>query len=288
MIDYCVFVLSHGRGEIAVTQETLRKHGYTGEIFFVCDDEDETLGEYKARFGDDRVMVFSKKDYENNKDFDLGDNGGSRGVVWYARNACYDVAGKLGYRYFIEADDDYIEFEERSPSVKKGKYKARPIKNLDKVFSAFFEFLGCDERIKTIAFAQGGDFMGGTDKLLWQGVKRKAMNLFFCDCQKRVRFVGRINEDVNTYATGGRQGDIYLQVNRWLLQQQSTQKQKGGMSEAYLDKGTYLKSFYSVMYAPSCVKIAVLKERNARIHHNVDWDRCAVKIISGKWKGSAV
>lgn len=36
------------------------------------------------------------------------------------------------------------------------------------------------------------------------------------------------------------------------------QKNKGGMSDVYIDKGTYLKSFYSVMFAPSCVKIGLM------------------------------
>lgn len=37
--------------------------------------------------------------------------------------------------------------------------------------------------------------------------------------------------------------------------QMQTQKNAGGMTETYLESGTYLKSFYSVMYAPSCVKL---------------------------------
>ena len=31
--------------------------------------------------------------------------------------------------------------------------------------------------------------------------------------------------------------------------------------------GTYVKSFYSVMYAPSCVKISTLGTSNKRIHY---------------------
>lgn len=52
----------------------------------------------------------------------------------------------------------------------------------------------------------------------------------------------------------------------------------------------YVKSFYSVMCAPSCVKISMLHggtkdtAQHWRIHHRVQWENCAPKIISAQWR----
>jgi hypothetical protein len=66
------------------------------------------------------------------------------------------------------------------------------------------------------------------------------------------------------------------------LNQAQTQTNPGGMSELYIDNGTYVKSFYSVMHAPSCVKVALLKAFNqsGRIHHKINWHHTAPKILS--------
>lgn len=68
------------------------------------------------------------------------------------------------------------------------------------------------------------------------------------------------------------------------LGQKQTQKNSGGMTELYLDSGTYVKSFYSVMYAPSCVKISLMGASHKRIHHQVTWNNAAVKILNEKYR----
>ncbi|WP_274619469.1 ParB/Srx family N-terminal domain-containing protein [Escherichia coli] len=44
------------------------------------------------------------------------------------------------------------------------------------------------------------------------------------------------------------------------------------------------KSFYSVMYAPSCVKISLMGASHKRIHHQVTWNNAAVKILHEKYR----
>lgn len=56
------------------------------------------------------------------------------------------------------------------------------------------------------------------------------------------------------------------------------------MTEAYSESGTYLKTFYSVMSMPSCVKVGIMGEQHKRIHHRIDWDRCAPKILDEKYR----
>ena len=56
------------------------------------------------------------------------------------------------------------------------------------------------------------------------------------------------------------------------------------MSTVYLDSGTYLKSFYSVMGMPSAVRIQEMGDKNKRIHHAVEWESCVPMILNEQHK----
>ena len=246
--DFCAFILTHGRPDKVLTYRTLRRAGYTGKIFIVVDDEDKTRHQYIAEFGK-QVLVFSKADIASR--FDEADNFGDRRSIFYARNACFDLAKLVGCKYFIQLDDDYHEFQFRVDRNYDQAYF--PIRKLDAILS---EMLAYYESIPalSIAMSQGGDFLGDNGgHASW--VKRKAMNSFICSVDRPFSFMGRINEDVNTYTNLGRCGELFMTIGAVQLGQKQTQKNSGGMTELYLDSGTYVKSFYSVMYAPSCVKI---------------------------------
>lgn len=51
----------------------------------------------------------------------------------------------------------------------------------------------------------------------------------------------------------------------------------------YIDAGTYVKSFYTVICMPSAVSISVMGAHSKRMHHKVAWDYCVPKILSGRW-----
>lgn len=278
--DFVAFILTHGRAESVITDKSLRKHGYTGPIIYVVDNEDKKMAEYKAKYGND-VVVFNK--FEVSKTFDEADNFNDRRAIVYARNACFDIAKKLGYKYFIELDDDYTEFS--FVYDKNWKFKQRAIKHLDKVFEAMVCFLENTNSI-TVAMAQRGDFIGGklNQIILGEVFKRKAMNSFVCSIDKPFQFVGRINEDVNTYTSLGSRGKVFFQIPYVALNQKQTQSNKGGMTDIYLDKGTYVKSFYSVMMMPSSVKIAMMGSVSKRIHHSINWNNTVPKIINERLK----
>lgn len=69
-------------------------------------------------------------------------------------------------------------------------------------------------------------------------------------------------------------------TNPVLIDEQGvTQQNKGGLTDIYLTLGTYVKSFYSVMVEPSCVKVALMGVRNKRLHHQIKWNACTPKIM---------
>lgn len=264
--DFCVFILTHGRPNKVLTYKTLKEQGYTGKIYLILDDEDKTLDEYKKHYKN-QICLFNK--LEIAKEFDEGDNFEDRRAVIYARNACFKIAKDLGYKYFLQLDDDYTDFRFKI-NQNHEFVDCIKIKNLDKAFKAVLDFYKKTPAV-SIALAQGGDFIGGKYGDSWRKPKRKCMNSFFCSVERPFKFFGRINEDVNTYAHLGSKGDLFLTIMYMALNQLVTQTNKGGLTDIYLSLGTYVKSFYSVLYQPSSVKIAVLKDNNARIHHKIKW-----------------
>jgi hypothetical protein len=283
--DFCAFILTHGRPNKVITYQTLRSHGYTGKVFIVIDDEDETGEEYKRIFGDN-VLVFSKD--EVGEYTDKFDNFADRRAVVWARNACWDLAKQMGYRYFIQLDDDYHSWRHRrrgrghQNSISTAvEYHSWKIKHLDMVFDALVRLVETTP-IKTIALSQGGDHQqrGGMLKRF----RRKAMNSFVCATDKPFLFRGRFNDDVNTYVSLGRTGDLFFTDMQLMLAPGQTQGDTGGMAEAYRDSGTYVKSFYTVMAAPSCTTVGVLGSRHQRPHHRINWRKAFPLILSELFK----
>ena len=276
-LDYAVIIPTHGRYDRVFTIDSLRKSGYTGDIYLLCDDEDKQLYQYKEKYGD-KVIVFSKDEYIGK--FDKMDNFGNKACVVYARNAMWDAAKKLGLKFFIVADDDYTMYRFRIDN--KQCYRTNiQIKNMDAVFDAYFDFLKTSN-IDTVCFAQDGDYIGGfSNSKISGGYKpyRKMMNLYFFNVDRPLEFKGTINEDLTSSITEGALGKKIITCMMTSLLQKETQSNAGGLTEIYLELGTYVKSFYSVMAAPSCVKVALMGDRQMRLHHAVTWKNAVPKII---------
>ena len=51
------------------------------------------------------------------------------------------------------------------------------------------------------------------------------------------------------------------------------------MTELYLDAGMYVKSFYTVMYCPSCVVVSAMGTAHRRLHHHIKWRYAVPKIL---------
>ncbi len=281
--DFCAFILTHGRPDRVHTYTTLRKAGYTGKIYIVIDDEDKTEAEYRKRYGAE-VLQFSKAEIA--KTFDEGDNFDDRRAIIYARNACWDLAKQVGCRYFIQLDDDYTSFFIRHNS--NLEYVAARIKeNMDCVLTDLLDYY-LSIPVLTLALSQGGDHIGGGGKdgkggQYQPSIRRKAMNSFICAIDRPFQFFGRVNEDVNTYTTLSRRGYLFFTIIQAQLTQKTTQSNSGGMTEMYLDSGTYIKSFYSVMYCPSACKVGAMgdprHQEGYRLHHEINWHRAAPKIL---------
>lgn len=271
-------ILSHGRPDRVLTFNSLRRSNWSHPIYIVIDNEDAKGDEYRKRFGDEMVIEFDKKAIAET--FDTADTQDDRRAIVYARNACWQIARDLGLDYQFQLDDDYTSFAYRWVPDVEGDSTQPPIRSLDAVVDEMMTFLDTSGAL-AVAMSQGGDHIGGIDA--WakkEPVKRKAMNSFVLRTDREFTFVGRINEDVNSYVTYGSRGDLFLSVLDLQLTQQMTQTNSGGMTDLYTDTGTYLKSFYTVMMNPSCVTVKTMGYVHPRLHHAVRWENAVPKIIS--------
>ena len=155
------------------------------------------------------------------------------------------------------------------------------MRSLDAVFEALVGLVETTP-VKTIALSQGGDHTGGTPRKI--RFKRKAMNSFVCDVNKPIRFRGRLNQDVSTYVSMGRIGDLFFTDMEVYLGQLRSQGNTGGLTEYYRETGTYAKSFYTVMAAPSCTTINLMGNIHRRLHHHIDWSKTVPLIIPQKFQ----
>lgn len=279
--EFATFILTYGRAEKVHTYETLKKYNYTGDLFFVCSEDDSQVDRYKELYGE-KVIVFNKEDYKDK--FDIGDNFNDDRVVVFARNAVFDIARELGYEYFLVLDDDYTEFRYTRDDKQQYVTKLRRVLNLDRMFKELLEYYK-KTNAKTLCIAQGGDFIGGEGSSVFKKkLSRKAMNFFICSVNRPFQFVGRINEDVNTYVRFGTTGDLFLTICDYRLQQLDTQSNTGGLTEFYLDGGTYVKSFYTVLFSPSCTRINLMGNKYKRLHHVIRWNNATPVILEEKYK----
>jgi hypothetical protein len=283
MDNFATFILTHGRADNVKTYSAIRKHGYTGKIYLLIDNEDKEIDRYHENYPGE-VIVFDKTEYS--KHIDTCDNYEKRNSIVFARNYNFIIAKEMGIKYFWQLDDDYLRFSWRFDNL-KNFINSKSVKNLDKLLEASVKLLQ-KTKAKTVAFAQEGDFAPAGPGSVVAKVfseknwfSRKAMNSFIFDTDNPCEFRGRVNDDVNLYVECGRRGDLFITIPMVSLKQVDTQQAKGGCTDIYLELGTYIKSFYSVIVAPSCVKIRVLNTANRRMHHSVLW-KYATPLILGE------
>lgn len=277
---FCMFILSHGRPEKILTLNMLKRTGYTGDWFIVIDDADKTAAQYRELYGE-KVIEFNKR--EIGKTFDIGDNFQKTNVVVYARNACFQLAEDLGYTHFMQLDDDYTAFSLRFNA--EGQFKNKPIRDFDFIIEAMLNFYE-KSGATCLAFAQGGDFIGGDQSFFGQNIflKRKAMNTMLCSVHRPFQYLGLVNEDVNAYVRHGQLGKLFFTINTLSVNQLQTQSNSGGLTDIYLEQGTFVKSFYSILYSPSSVKISKMGNKDMRLHHKIRWNNTVPQIISERFK----
>lgn len=281
--NFAVFILTFGRHDRVFTYETLRRLGYTGKIYLVCSTDDKQLPLYKEKWGDD-VLVFDKEPMRGT--FDMADNFPQNNVVTFARNKNNELAKELGLTHYLQMDDDYSHFQYKIPTNKA--LRSPGVKNLDGIFDVYIDALKSMKSVTSIAFAQGGDLIGGKDNPFFtrhnDGRKRKLMNCYFNDVERPYTFYGRGNDDVNQFIVNGKLGMVFLTHPFLIMVQPQTQTNEGGLTDMYKQYGTYVKSFYTILFQPTAVSIKTMGRKFRRLHHSISWKHAIPCIIPENYK----
>ena len=278
--DFAIFILSHGRANEILTVNTLNRQHYTGKYYIVIDNEDDQEDLYRKKFGD-KIIQFDKKAQAEKTD--TGDLDNDRRVGVFARNAIQDIADNMGYKYHLQLDDDFSGFVFRYP--KGEKLGSSPVKYLDEILKSVVEFFE-DTNIDALSFSLPADFMGGVESpKLKAGLFPKTMGTFFMKRDKKRYFRMRMNDDITTCLLNNRIGNLFLTIAPIMVDTPGTQDMAGGMTDIYVENGTYRKSYYSVMNCPSFVKIYAFRNKlGTRLHHQVEWDYANPKILNERYK----
>ncbi len=279
--NFALFILSHGRSDRIHTLKALHNAGYTGDWHIIIDDQDETADQYYKLYPG-KVIIFDKE--ASARETEEGNNFNDRHAIVFARNACFRIAEQLGIDYFMQLEDDYTRFEYRFDN-KYNYISELPVLSLDDVLESMLKYYKSIPAL-AIAMLQSGDFIGGREGSNGQCVRtsRKAMNTLLCSTKRPFKYFGIMNDDVCVYTHHQNLGHLFLSINSVAIKQLGTQKQKDGNAILYLKYGTYVKSFYSVMFQPSSVTVRMMGPVNPRLHHFVKWKNTAPSILEEKYR----
>lgn len=277
--DFAVFITTHGRADNQITLNTLQRLKYTGDWFLVVDDLDSQKDLYIEKYGQSRVLVFSKEQYVNKTD--VCQVTPSYKAVVFARNAVEDLAVSMGYKYFMVVDDDVTNLRlryENNDSLKSAKLDGC----IDDILQCVVQYIE-DTGVACVTFGFTNTYRGGVE-----GVKRftsrnrLCAELFIRNVSKPVQWRANFVEDLITSIDLGIRGDVCFQFVPIQLELcMSEGKQRGGMSAAYNETGRF--KFYSMpaMIYPNCVSVAfdgVKWKTRTRAEYTVP------KIISSRYR----
>ena len=198
-----VYIISKGRPR-CTTARTLTRIGYPGEWFIVCGNNDETLDEYKANWGD-RVIVFDW--YEEIKHTDTLDNFGfeiKASGACPVRNVVARISRERGEERHWQFDDDYNKFA----AIKNinGRLRNRRLlgKELERWLLCIAKF-GDKAKLPNVGF---GPALIESAPENWRKMKQRIFNAhnMINDENIRTEWVSRLNDDlinaINTWKSG--------------------------------------------------------------------------------------
>lgn len=278
MENFAVFILTHGRAENQKTLKTFLDNGYTGKWYLVVDDLDNELELYKELYGS-HVLVFDKvKEQKKTDTMTTKVNPDDLKSVLYARNWVQEYAKSKGYKYMLMSDDDHTGVNYRFGEG--GKLKSKPIRNFDKVFELYIEYLRCSNSIYALAFALGGVFIGGLEGWKNKFYSFGVYGTAFLKTDNFTEFYGIITEDLNASLSDLKLGKLHFSPVELHLMTGEKAKHKGGMTDIY-NGNEYRTAFYPVIAHPD---VCYVLEDKKGLSIRTNWVKSVPKILSENTK----
>lgn len=246
-VKFVVFICTHGRPYNQSTLKVLRNCGYTGIVYLVVDDEDNTRYLLEDLFDDNTLSLTFSKQHHIESD-DCGTDSPVRNTHLYAWNACEKFARDLGFDYAIIADDDLTGFRYRYED--NNHLKSIPItKNIDKLFNYYIEYMD-NTNISALSVADARNYIGGK-----ANNGRNMNTLVFRKVKDKIVWKSEMYEEMVTSLLAQQTGKFIFQPTFFQYDTKTMAKDvTGGMEKIYNSMGILKRSSYVVMFHPSCVQ----------------------------------
>lgn len=267
-----IYIISKGRPQ-CTTARTLLKLNYPGEWFIVCGNNDETIPQYQANYGKDKVLIFDW--YEEVKKTDFLDNLGvekySSGAV-PVRNATMEISKNRGEIRHWQLDDDYPAFIKYDKITRKNiTIKSGEVLQFEMGKLAQF---GYEANLQNIGYQPSSNTFPDNAFLFSKRVFN-AHNLP-SETEKFVKWRARMNDDTVNAIDVIKNGGFEISVNYLGMNTVQTQTEAGGNTDLYIDNGTVRKTAYAIIASPLSVTLVI---KFGRYHHQNNWRKISPKLI---------
>lgn len=267
-MNFAIFINTHGRVNNQKTYETLRRCGYTGKIYLVIDNEDNSDYSSYGHF------VFDKQSYM--KLTDSGTNHPRKNVQLYARNACEDFAKQLKLDSFVMCDDDISQFRFRI--VESEKLKSYNItKNFDKIIEAYNEYL-LDANISAISTGMPQMYFSGANINETLHKWRVPYQFTFRNTKFKVNWLSEYGEEYVTAIANQNQFMMCVPIIQHTTP--GLGGGKNGMHEMY-EQENFRLAQYGYIWNPNCNEIILYKDK---FMCQIKRDKAFPKLVSSKYQ----
>ena len=276
---FAVFILTHGRPHNQLTVKSLHDVGYTGDLYLVVDDQDESVNEYIAVWGAERVIVFDKDYFIRHTDTGLHTPVPKFAV--FARNAIEHIAKEMGYKTFLMLDDDLTKIRVRLPegdSLKSYQINGQ----FDAIIETSVDYVvNCDIACMGLGFCNL--YIGGVENFNKENPRQRlCAEAFIRNTAHPISWRLNMVEDLITSIDAAMSGEVWFQFLPIQCEiKMSEGEVDGGNSDVYRQLGMYRISFMPVIAYPSSNAVRRGKKSWAS---TTSPDKCIPKIISSRYR----
>lgn len=287
-----IYIPSRGRAKTASTHKHFEFFGHHGWTY-VVEPQDQLnyirmLEKQGIESPHEHVYVFDVDTYKEayhpvdnplgyNYFDDLGWRPGLTTGPGPARNAIHQLARERGQEYYYMLDDDILNFGVDSFFFQKGVYRQATSKapakeriNLVKFFELFERWLDKYENVGLAEFEKAGMAMNHR-KNKHLSFNSKTYSCIRIPTKIESPWEGRYNDDVCASLNVLRKGFVNVSSKMVAYQTPESQKQAGGMTEAFAAVGgTFDKVKYLLKAYPEVSDMAL---KFGRMHHQVSYNR---------------
>lgn len=263
--NFAFVILCWKRPQGLHTLKYLTKLKFEGDIYFAVDNADPCKNDYIKVANEYKIKYFTF-DKDTSVSDQMYNQKLNAGAVC-TRKIVENIMREKGIDYFCVLDDDYVNFQ---------NINNKPIapKTLYYLINKSCEILDKVPFVSVVSLAQGGECVGGKKDFYKKAkFKLKAMNFWFCSIKKPIEYAGIMNDDVNAGILLAKYGHFSVQYGGIFIIQ--AMQKTGGMKDIYAEQSAmYQKAMFSVMLAPSFVKLQWLmnyagEKVTKRIYHNI-------------------